>query len=394
VGSCTAAWTYIGPKILTPAANSTNNYAEWFLKNTGTNSITLVGDTPTKSGAGVAAVRRLAWTTFPFSLAPGQQIDAGVTYDAASSGTGTVGLTVTTNCATFTAPSHSVTVKVVQVGSRIPMGLFGMTPISSTPFTGGHLTYKVATAINQVLTQLGKASSQSPRWGMWFNILAGNEQAFMNGTAFSMQSWDDSLHAHMGPLQSDSTSTSMPQLQQHIADSTLQGFTLLDDIQNFSPAITAAQLDRMAAHFKRHFPGVLTSVRARATQLEGRLPSGGSYTQLDVAWAQYQNRVGQNTRVYRDAEIASAQRMHLGLVLGVNINDGYGPDKMPVPPDLLLAWADTLLSQSATGFYACGFYMWNDGYPQLRDSTGSYNPIFTTIANKALAHPASACRRH
>jgi hypothetical protein len=91
------------------SANTTNNDAQWFIKNTGSNSVTVNSQTLSKSG-NVTAVHDGQWVGFPFTMAPGFQLDADVFFDVGSAGTGTVGLSVSTSCGTKVFPTYNVTI--------------------------------------------------------------------------------------------------------------------------------------------------------------------------------------------------------------------------------------------------------------------------------------------
>jgi hypothetical protein len=82
---------------ITVSRNTTNHVAAWFIKNTGTTAVTLSSQVGKRSGA-VTAVRTTTWTSFPRTLAPGEQIDADVFFDVGGPGTGIVQLLVGNSC--------------------------------------------------------------------------------------------------------------------------------------------------------------------------------------------------------------------------------------------------------------------------------------------------------
>jgi hypothetical protein len=173
------------------------------------------------------------------------------------------------------------------------------------------------------------------------------------------------------------------------------GHLLLDDLSSFSPDPTQAQIDSMAAYSKRRFPGLLTAVRWRPTQLKSVAPlcgtcSGGRkpYGVLDAGWAQFVSRAGsRDPEVYRDAEIAAAKDMQLGLVIGINIRKGIdGTD--PVPADTIGAWGSILLEPGVPNSdYVCAFNMWDTAY------IGLGNSAFVTLSNLAKNHVTAPCKR-
>jgi hypothetical protein len=269
-------------------------------------------------------------------------------------------------------------------GAGIPYGLFGIKADSipnGTIWTGSTLTSK---NLNNVLNELQAARAKSPRVRQWFNIVAGDEQVFMNANgSFNLQAWKDTLDNHAKPFNPDGTSSFYDDFLPYIQDGTLQGVQMLDDIANFNPDPSFSQIEAMAAHMKKRFPTITTAVRATATFLKST--SGGApYTQLDVAWAQYRPTRGPVV-TYRNAEIAAASDVRLGLVLGMNIYKGMA-DESPMPADSIRVWGSELLKAGASD-YACGFMMWNIQYPNLSHSA------FTTLANLAKDHVAAPCKR-
>jgi hypothetical protein len=266
----------------------------------------------------------------------------------------------------------------------IPYGLFGVKP-DSVPngqiWTGGTLTSK---NLNNMLNELAAARANSPKMRMFFNIAAGDEQEFDVNGSFNLQAWKDTVDNHVKPINADGTSSFNDEVQPYIQDGTLLGFMLLDDITNYpNNDPTFSQLDAMAAHMKKRFPGATTAVRATATTLK-TISGGARYTQLDVAWAQYRPTRGPVV-TYRDNEISAAQSVGLGLILGMNIRKGMA-DESPVPPDSIRVWGSELLKAGASD-YACGFMMWDAQY------VGLNNSAFTTLANLAKNHVAAPCKR-
>jgi len=269
-------------------------------------------------------------------------------------------------------------------GTGIPYGLFGIKADSipnGTIWTGSTLTSK---NLNNVISQLQDAKAKNPKLRMWFNIVAGDEQVFMNTDgSFNLQRWKDTLDAHVSPINADGTSSYYDDLLPYIQDGTLQGTQMLDDIANFTPDPTFAQLEAIAAHMKKRFPTLTTAVRATPSALK-TISGGQRYTQLDVAWAQYRPTRGPVV-TYRTNEIAAAQAVGLGLIFGMNIYMGMA-DNSPIPADSIRVWGSELLKAGASD-YACGFMMWNVQYPNLSHSA------FTTLATLAKNHVAAPCKR-
>jgi hypothetical protein len=386
--TCNVTMTYLGPKGLTVGPNSANNNASWFVTNNGTSAATLTGQTLSKSGA-VTAVRTNVWAPFPYSLAAGSRIDADLRFDVGASGTGSVGMTVSSSCGAIVAPAHPVTIQASATG--IPYGLFNLMPNEAVAnqaiWTASSLTNQSMTA---VMNNLRGAQNRTPRLKMWFNLTAGDAEAFMydpiHDHRFKLQAWKDSLDNHVrlnGALKPDGTSYYNDSIVQGgFMGGTLQGHIMLDDIAKFDAIpITARQIDSMAAYSKLRFPTLLTAVRARPTTLRS-LPGGSAYTTLDVGWAQYRSDQGSEV-TYRDAEVSAATALHLGLVIGININDSTGGNSPEVEPDRILTFGTAFLNSA----YPCGFLMWNDSYTRLGNS------VFNSLATQAANHVAAPCKR-
>jgi hypothetical protein len=382
--SCNVTMTYLGTKTLIVSPNSTNNNASWHVNNNGTSAVTLNGQTLSKSGV-VTAARTNVWAPFPYSLAAGSKIDADLRFDVGASGTGTVGMTVSSSCGSIVAPAHLVSVQSTATG--IPYGLSGIRPDSirtATIWTGGSRTNKQLSA---VLVQL---RDNPNKLRMWWNITSGDEQVFRvsaTDTRFKVQAWIDTLNNHVKPFKSDSTSKWNDSLTPYINDGTLQGEILLDDLASFS-VITGAQIDSIAAYSKKRFPTLVTAARARPTKLE-TYSGGAPYRTLDVGWGQYKTGATQGeVSAYRDAEIAAAQRLTLGLVLGINVTNAgnFANGTTDAPPDSLLLWGKALL-KAVNSDYVCGFIMWNTSYAYVLHAN------MDTLANLAKNHVAAPCKR-
>lgn len=129
--ACSVTMTYLGTKVLTVSANSTNNNASWHVNNNGTSAVTLTGQTLSRGGA-VTAVDSNHWAPFPYSLAAGSKIDADLRFNVGASGTGTVGMTVSSSCGSIVAPAHPV---VIQSGSAPTVTTTPASSISTTKAT-------------------------------------------------------------------------------------------------------------------------------------------------------------------------------------------------------------------------------------------------------------------
>jgi hypothetical protein len=275
-------------------------------------------------------------------------------------------------------------VTMASAPSGIPFGLSGINPDtmpSGTIWTEASLSSKNVTSLVHALQS---AEALTPKIRMWFYMTGGNEQDFMNpDSSFNLQRWKDTLDKYAAPIQPDGTSGHYLEVKPYIENGTFLGIVMLDDLQNFTPDPTFAEIEAMAAHAKLRYPGLLTAVRLQASNL--KVTSGGApYAQLDVAWSQFRIERGQAS-TYRDTEIQAAQDVKLGLVLGINITQGGG-SLTEVRPDSLLSWGTEFLKPGSSD-YVCAFNMWDKTYSNLT------HPNMTTLANKAASHVTSTCKR-
>ena len=272
--------------------------------------------------------------------------------------------------------TQSIRATAAATPTGIPYGVNGLTPDT---MHGASVRWTEATLLvrnmNDALHQLAAAKARNIR--MWLIMTVGDEQNFFVSSRdhrFCVAKWDSIFDAHVAPNgpNLDGTSPFYPQFQPYIdTDSTLLGHVLLDDIANLN-SLTQAQLDTIAAHSNRRFPGLLTAVRAAPTQLRAAAPpcdscTGGKqpYGVLDVGWAQYSVKNG-DPATFRDAEITAAKNLELGLVLGINIRRPYtSPDISQAPIDSVSKWGKILLAADSSD-YACAFNFWNDTYSSLR----------------------------
>jgi len=109
-----------------------------------------------------------------------------------------------------------------------------------------------------------------------------------------------------------------------IENGTLVGHMLLDDIYTFAGnPPTGDELDEMASYSQTIFPGLMTFVRAKASDMP--IPSGGSYEDLDACVNQYTNYPGfsdGDVTIYAETEAQTALDLNLQIINGMNIADG------------------------------------------------------------------------
>jgi hypothetical protein len=378
--------TTTSPVTRTP--NSGPYTAKFTVKNNCT--VTLSGWVLTTSRTGsVTTVSAPSPQTFT-GLAPGQSISVSATYSVGAAGTGTVVLTATSDVGTTSSGVLNVTVTASAIG--IPYGLSGLTFNPLTPgaqWTGGSRTIK---NLNNVLNLLQSAYNQSPRVGMWINLVGENDQFKNPDSSFNLNRWKDTLDKYADTLPNGISSFN-DTLGDHVLAKTLQGSQLLDDLASFHPNVSFADIEAMAAYSKKRYPAVPTSVRQAATDLQAKAPLCGScpgghspYTKLDAGWAQYKLSLGDAT-AYRNNNITAAKNEKLGLVIGINIKDGSLTQDTLTIAQIRNVGNIFLAPGASASDYVCGFIMYNVAYPNLTD------PVFDDLAALASGHVASSCKQ-
>jgi len=109
-------------------------------------------------------------------------------------------------------------------------------------------------------------------------------------------------------------------LQAFVADGTLVGHMLIDDIGTFSGrGPDGDDLDEMARTSRELFPDLMTYVRQQATRMP--VPTGGAYRWLDACVNQYEASDG-DVEDYLARQIVAGRALDLGMIEGLNIADG------------------------------------------------------------------------
>ena len=168
-----------------------------------------------------------------------------------------------------------------------------------------------------------------------------------------------------------------------IRDGTLIGHYLIDepnDPANWNgQTISGETLDEMARYSKSKWPNLPTIVRTYPDYLEKWAP----YRYVDAAWAQYVERKG-DVDDFIAANVASAKRQGLALVIGLNLLKG-GANKSEMTPSQVKAWGSALLTSS----YPCAFISWkyDDGYL----SSSAMKDAMDYLRKQAESHPFKSC---
>jgi hypothetical protein len=339
------------------------------------------------------------------TLGVGRTWNVSVPYNTGAIGPGTVLLRATMDGTPIKTSSGTQTITVAQAGGGIPFGIWdlNLAPGSVTPgpWTGG---VKNSNSFTDIMNQLKWADTLHLK--VWFGMAGGyggytTYVTHADGkvdTLFDLAKWKSKLNAHAGHY-----SDYLP----YITKGTMQGIVLLDDLAQWNPDVSFAEVEEMARYSKSLFPALQTAVRERATILEGKAPlnscnptcpngaNHASYTQLDAAWAQFRSPDRGTPQEYRDSNIEAAKREKLGLILGINITNGnrfQDPDGVTrghnVTDTQLLSWGQEFLKPGAAySDYICGFFMWDVTYPTLESAT------MNSLAGQAAGHVAAPCRR-
>lgn len=140
--------------------------------------------------------------------------------------------------------------------------------------------------------------------------LAGDHPAYTDRLGrFDLDAWKAGLERWRGKG-----------LEPYVADGTLWGHMLLDDIHNFpTHDPDAAELDELARYSRTLWPGLATFVREKATGLPE--PEGGRYRWLDAQVNQYEVKEGP-VDSYVAANRARADALGIRSIHGLNIADG------------------------------------------------------------------------
>ncbi len=161
-------------------------------------------------------------------------------------------------------------------------------------------------------------------------------------------------------------------LEPFIADGTLVGHMLLDDIVNFEGHDpTGDELDEMARYSRERLPGLMVYVREEAQRMP--VPSTGRYRYVDAAVNQYTIRRGE-VRAYTADNMRASAELDLGIINGLNIADGgdgrsgkagWGKGFWAMSADEIRGYGRVLASAEGLGLFLCweydGLERWSDG---------------------------------
>jgi len=169
--------------------------------------------------------------------------------------------------------------------------------------------------------------------------------------------------------------------------STILGFNLGDDYGCRrcwgGEPITQREIAEWAAYARQKLPGVALGVRVVPEWVE-REPELAPL--LDYAWAQYHTRKG-DAKSYFDKAAASAAKLGLRVVMGVNVKDCYGVGTDPCTPEDLVRYGKMALSHPAS----CAFLIWR--YDENTWKRADIREVWQGLVEIARKRGAQECRR-
>jgi hypothetical protein len=169
--------------------------------------------------------------------------------------------------------------------------------------------------------------------------------------------------------------------------STLLGFNLADDYGCLKcwggKAISQAEIAEWAAYTREKLPGLPLGVRV-VPEWVGRDPKLAPL--LDYAWAQYHTRKG-DAKSYFDDAAATAEKLGLRVVMGVNVKDCYGVGTTPCSAEDLVRYGRMALSHPAS----CAFINWR--YDEETWKRADIREVWQGLVEMAKKRGAEECRR-
>lgn len=194
----------------------------------------------------------------------------------------------------------------------IPFGDFHLpTSMYRAPYTGSLSGLSVSNAVSTM--------SAAKTAGMRIVIsLAGSRRNYTNSDGtFNMTKWKSRVYAFRGI-----------NFGSYVTSGTVIGHYLVDEPTCTGcwggRRISASQIEEMSRYSKSLWSSMPTGVRTTPTQLTSY---GTSFSSIDFAWAQWAGPLHvpsfkMTPQQFRDAQVAAAKKLGLGLVFGLNYQDG------------------------------------------------------------------------
>ena len=247
----------------------------------------------------------------------------------------------------------------------IPIGTFGQ-PLSA--FGSHYNGAKMTVSPNGLTKYLAEVKA---RGGKVVLMLAGPKNHYKDRNGLNFTRWKSRVDRFKGT-----------NFDSYINDGTIIGHLVVDEPNARGSwngkMVSPAQVDEMARYSKQRWPRMATIVRTEPKYFSSRRPR-----YLDAAWAQYVTRKGTASNYLR-SNVADAQRLGLGLVVGLNISKG-GPNHRRLNANEVKSFGSAMLSSS----YPCAFISWEYGSYQL---AGSMKDAMKTLRNKAQSRSSRSCK--
>jgi hypothetical protein len=148
-------------------------------------------------------------------------------------------------------------------------------------------------------------------------------------------------------------------------------------------AVTQSQVAAWAAHARARLPGLPLGVRVTPDWVA---KSASLASLLDYTWAQYHTGKGDAQR-YFDNAAATAGRLGLRVVMGLNVHDCYGVGSSPCTAADLVRFGTMAMEHPAS----CAFLSWRYDEPTWRRA--EIREAWTDLLAVARARKAEECRR-
>ena len=213
------------------------------------------------------------------------------------------------------------------------------------------------------------------RGGKVVLMFAGNQRHYKGSDGrFSFSKWQERVDRFRGV-----------NFSSYIEDGTIIGHYLIDepndDFNWGGQPVTGSMVEQMAAYSKQLWPQMGTIVRVEPGYLG---QTGGPYQYLDAAWAQYVTRKGTASEYLR-RNVADAERLNLGLIIGLNVRAG-GPRRSEMTSSLIESAGSTFLEDP----YPCAFISWQ--YNEKYLARPDIRAAMEGLSAKARAHSAQSCQ--
>jgi hypothetical protein len=275
------------------------------------------------------------------------------------------------------------------IGQGIPFGETGLPPeLFRPPNTGAILPVSRST-VGAVLR-----AAQAGKLRLVLNLAgSGNHYRNPDGT-FNMAVWKSRIDTYRDV-----------DFAPYVTEGLILAHFLMDEPGAVNTwggrAVSRADIEEMARYSKSIWPTLPTAVRAPPGWL---LAGDTTYQNLDIAWAQWAGpghsaSRGLTAEQFRDANVAQAKQLGLGLVFGLNYLDGgdgsSGIRGTSPEADWWQMSAAELMHVGtvlAAAPYSCAFLSWR--YQPEFERRPDVRAALDSVAAVAAARGGTSCLRH